>query len=77
MDVPTVEAQPAETPPEDEPAVGEDSEIEGLEQRIEELEKQMTREQAEPEMPIVSQPIKPTKGQIDRHNATHAHIRRH
>ena len=72
MVVPAVEAQPAETPKEDEPTVEEDIEIESLEQRIEDLEKQLMREEVEPNTPIVRRPERPTKEQVERHNTTHA-----
>ena len=36
------------------------------------MEKQLTREEQEIEMPLVSRPETPTRGQVEEHNATDA-----
>ena len=46
--------------------------IEELEGRVEDLERQLTREEEEIEVPLVGQPETPTQEQVDQHNATHA-----
>ena len=46
--------------------------IEELEERVGDLERQLTREESEVEVRLVGQPETPTQEQIDQHNATHA-----
>lgn len=45
--------------------------IEDMEERIEELEKQLARE-AEKKVPMVANPEMPSKEEVERHNLTHA-----
>ena len=46
--------------------------IDELENRIEELERQLTREEDEDPVPLVKRPEMPTQEEVDRHNTTHA-----
>ena len=50
--------------------------IEELEERVEGLERQLTREEEEVNVPLVGQPETPTQEQVDKHNATHATFKR-
>ena len=78
-DTPTTEEKPKEGEdghPTDQEHKGEmpseDEVIEELENRVEELERQLTREENEADVPLVSRPEVPTREQVEQHNATHA-----
>ena len=75
---PKNEAHPAETPTAGESTERDEEieEIEELEKRVENMERQLEREEAEPETAVISRPLMPTKEQVERHNASgHAQFR--
>ena len=55
----------------EEKASDEVQEIEDLEKRVEEMEKQLSREE-DGEVPVLKAPQLPSKEEVERHNATHA-----
>ena len=57
---------------EDDPAAGDDEieKTEELEHRVELMEKQLEREDKEPDAAVIARPDKPTKEQVERHNAS-------
>ena len=51
-------------------------EIERLEERVAELEKQLEREEEEGSVPIVTDVEKPSQAEVDRHEVTHTPARK-